>query len=43
MHPSPPKIYGGVTLSIDLQRAFDTVPRMELFSSLEDLGVDQPH
>ena len=43
MRPSPPKIYGGVTLSIDLQRAFDTVPRMELFSSLEDLGVDQPH
>lgn len=39
---SPPKVYGGVTLSIDLKQAFDTVPRAELFSGLENLGVHSP-
>ena len=37
--PSPPKVYGGLLLSIDLQQAFDTVPRLALFDHLDAIGV----
>lgn len=34
-----PKLYGGFTLSLNLQRAFDTIPRDFLFNQLEKLAV----
>ena len=36
--PTPP-IFGGLTLSLDLSRAFDTVPREQLFVNLSDMGI----
>ena len=38
--PSP-SLYGGLTISIDLKRAFDSLPRPELFDDLRQLGVDE--
>ena len=33
-------LYGGLTISIDLKRAFDSLPRPDLFDGLRQLGVD---
>ena len=34
-----PEVFGGLTISIDLKRAFDSLPRTKLFHDLRDLGV----
>ena len=36
-----PKVFGGMTLSIDLKQAFDTVPAEEVLTSLDSLGINQ--
>lgn len=36
-----PDVYGGFTIGIDLKRAFDRVPRPDLFCDLHELGVDE--
>ena len=36
-----PDVFGGFMVSIDLKRAFDSLPRPDLFRDLHDLGVDQ--
>ena len=37
----PPKVFGGMTLSIDLKQALDTVPAEEVLTSLDSLGINQ--
>ena len=37
---SRPELVGGFTISIDLKRAFDSLPRPQLFDDLRALGVE---
>ena len=38
-----PEVFGGLTIRIDLERAFDSLPRPELFQNLRELGVDESY
>ena len=36
-----PKVFGGMTLSIDLKQAFDMAPAEEVLTSLDSFGINQ--
>ena len=40
-HHQAPDVFGGLTISIDLKRAFDSLPRTKLLHDLRNLGVDE--